>query len=438
MGQDIELGWFGPIRRFRWSAILLSLLIVLASCGGGDQSTDDEGHRFATERRPTQTPEQMEQTEPTEEAASTIVVAEPTPALFNLRGAPRVIYLQINDEIQAYDTSTREFTSVELGDGVSIVDFAASPTGDRVGVLLQQDHAFYVQFFGADGKAIGDAISIQNFVSTPGLASPIVSPSATPQAGSLPVVFHASWVPQGNALLVSGPGAIVHVGMNGAVMPVSREGVLGTVVEAFWSPMDSQVAIHTRMMNGEHNVFMLNAGHDEAVEVEAFHDHQGAQVANLQWMPSGLGMVLVSGHSVHGDLMNGQLYVYLFSDPTPTLIATSAQGGPSGTISHVAISPDGESVAYAVSVRDGNSWRLHSLWLRPTTGGQSRQIDLTSSAALVSLQWSAEGLVWQQADGTIMVSDGETPPRVLGTEYVPEATPVATPEATPVSATPAG
>jgi WD40 repeat protein len=258
-------------------------------------------------------------------------------------------------------------------------------------------------------------------------------------------MLNIDWIPQGNAVLVSGPGVLQRVSMNGSIMPVSRTGTTGTVTSATWSPMDSQVVIQTRQPNGDQAVFLLNSGHDEVTEINVLHDTFGPSITNLQWLPSGLGLVIVAGNVQDDEVMNGQLYVYRFGEPVPMLVATSGQGGPTGTISHAVVSPDGQSVAYAIMVRDLDEWRLHSLWVRPLRGGPAVSIPLATNAPITTLFWSSEGLVWQQLDGSISVVDGDLQPRPLGEAPVaspvasPVATPVGSPAATPVQhATPRG
>jgi hypothetical protein len=175
------------------------------------------------------------------------------------------------------------------------------------------------------------------------------------------------------------------------------------------------------------------------------HDTFGPSITTLQWLPSGLGLVIVAGNVQDDEVMNGQLYVYRFGEPVPMLVATSGQGGPTGTISHAVVSPDGQSVAYAIMVRDLDEWRLHSLWVRPLRGGSAVSIPLATNAPITTLFWSSEGLVWQQLDGSISVVDGDLQPRPLGEAPIaspvasPVATPVGSPAATPVQhATPRG
>lgn len=421
---------------------LLSALVILAACGDGSSSDDaDEGHRFATERRPTVQPSATLAATPVEQVLQP--TSEPTippEEALDVRGAPQFAYFLVGEELQVYDTVARTFASVNTSEDMVILDFASSPTGDRVGVLGLLDERVVVQFFGADGEPLGDPTSMP-ITYMPPVVSPVASPAATPVTSRTPLRLYVSWVPQGNAVIVSGPGVMQRVSMSGVIMPISRTGVTGTVVKAIWSPMDSQVAILTQLMDGHQGVFMLDSGHDEARELEQLHLQPGQSLSNLQWLPNGLGLVLVAGNSSDGDLMNGQLYVYQFGDPVPMLVATSGQGGPAATITHAEVSPDGHSVAYVIMVRDQNEWHLHSLWVRPLKGGPGYSVPLESNEPIIDIVWTAEGLVWQQSDGRITVIDGSLTPRPLGEEpqATPAASPVGSPESTPiVDATPIG
>lgn len=421
---------------------LLCSLIVLAGCGNGESS--DEGHQFATDRKPTAVstePPEPTQTPDTANAPTAIPTLTAEDVL-NVRGAPQFAYFNIDDQLQIYDTVFRTFASVNIPDAVTVVDFAPSPTGDRVGVLAYSENKVVVQFFGADGEPLGEPIPLPvAFTPQKALpdASPVASPVATPQKPSIAPRLYISWVPQGNAVVVAGPGFLQRVSMSGEVMPISRTGVTGSVVKAFWSPMDSQVAILTQMMDGNQGVFMLDSGLADARQLDALQLQPGQSLNNLQWLPTGLGLVYVAGETRDGDLMNGQLYVYRFGESSPTIIATSGQGGPAATISHAVVSPDGQSVAYAVMVRDQQAWHLHSLWVKPIEGGSSHAIPVPTNAPITGVVWTAEGLVWQQDDGSITVVDASLIPRPLGKEPAQQATPVATPISTPeLEATPRG
>ncbi|MCA9832389.1 MAG: hypothetical protein KC435_00420 [Thermomicrobiales bacterium] len=425
---------YNPVvsKRLKSSLVLLCLAIVLASCGS---SEDDGGPQFVNDPRPTSTVSATATTAPTAPPTATAAATQSASRLLDTRSAPRFVYLTINDVLTSYDTANRVFTTLDVSEDMSVVDYAASPTGDRVGILAVRSNRLVVQFYGADGAALSDFI----LLSVP----PVVQVQATPESAT-PVVLipdrsdqmHIDWVPQGNAVIVSGPGVSQHVSMSGAVMPISRTGTSGDVVRAIWSPMDSQIAIQTRTQNGDQRVYMLDMGHDEATELDLFSDESGMVLSNLQWLPSGLGLVVVAGTLSDGVVMHGQLYVYRFADEEPTMLATSGQGGPNATITHAAVSPDGHSVVYAVMVNDAGGWYLHSLWVKSIKGGPAVEIPTTSAAPITSLQWSDEGVIWQQADGTLMVVGKSLEPRPLGTE--PQATPVSTPQATPVNDTPVG
>lgn len=428
-----------PVRRNRTYGarsviLLLCLLIALAGCGNGDSG--EEGHQFATDRQPTAAatePPQPTQT-PDEASAPTAVPTLTIEEALNVRGAPQFAYFIIDSQLQVYDSVSRHFAPVNIPDAMSAIDFASSPTGDRVGVLAQTDNEFVVQFFGADGQPLGESIPLPvAFIPKQASAdaSPVASPVATPQETRSTPRLYISWVPQGNAVVVAGPGFLQRVSMSGEVMPISRTGVTGSVVKAFWSPMDSQVAILTQKMDGNQGLFMLDSGIADAQQLDALQLQPGQSLNNLQWLPTGLGLVYVVGETRDGDLMNGQLYVYKFGESTPTIIATSGQGGPAATITHAIVSPDGQSVAYAVMVRDQQAWHLHSLWVKPVEGGSSHSIPVPTNAPITAILWTAEGLVWQQSDGSINVVDESLVPRPLGEE--PVATPVASPEATPVA-----
>lgn len=426
----------------RLAIVMLGAVVILAGCGAGSTNDgNDDGHRFANDPRTTSVPAAtLEATiQADQRTEAPIPTASPKDSL-SLRSAPQFAYLVIDGNLHAYDTVGRTFTPLNVPDGMTVLEFASSPTGDRVGVLGMQNDNVIVQFFGADGEPLGEPtiLPISYLRAAP---SPVGSPEATPQSGQASNQLGVTWVPQGNALVVAGPGVLQRVSMSGAVMPISRAGVTGNVIRAWWSPMDSQVAILTQLPDGHRGVFLLDSGRAEARELNVLHLQPDQGLSDLQWLPNGLGMVLIAGKTSDGDLMNGQIYVYRFNEDVPTLVATSGQGGPAATITNAVVSPDGHSVAYAVMVRDLNQWHLHSLWVKPITGGPGISIPLDSNSPVTNIIWTAEGLVWQQEDGSISVVDADLQPRRLGEAPLatPSASPVSSPIASPVEdATPRG
>lgn len=423
---------------FRVFAVLLCSLVILSACSTGDE---DEGHQFANDPKATK-PAAQSTEPPTPEAEKPAPTVAPTPSaseLLVVRGAPKYAYVLVDGNLVAFEVGSETYTPLELPEDTELIAFASSPTGDRVGVLGVRGEAYSVQFFGADGKPISEPAEFGLASATAGIgtpqASPISTPNASPQATPTSSRSRAqltiSWVPQGDAVVVAGPGVLNRISIDGSVMPISRTGTTGMVVFGIWSPMDSQVALLTQQMDGHQNVFMLDSGNVEAEELEPLQLEPGESLSNLQWLPNGLGVVFVTGDNSPDGLVNGQLYVYKFNEDVPTLLATSGQGGPAGTISHAVVSPDGSSVTYAVMVRDQHEWHLHSLWVKPIAGGASQQIHLESNASITQITWTAEGLMVQQSNGDITILDGD--PDDADSEATPIASPVGSPEASPVS-----
>lgn len=417
-------------KRYWGVTLLLACTLILTACGGDE----DSGPQFVSDVRPTATSTQIVSApSPTATTPATEPAQIEPVSVISTRSAPRFAYLITAGDLTSYDSVGRTFTTIDLPDDLALIGHAASPTGDRVGVLGVQNNRLIVRFFGADGAPLTEAIPL----SVPSIPKVESSPSATPGATPVAAVpnanqLHIDWIPQGNAITVSGPGVNQRVSMSGEVMPISRTGVSGTVMRSIWSPMDLQVAMQTQLQSGDQSLYLLDTGHDEARPLEAFEDVHAQGLSNLQWMPSGLGLIAVTGKVENGVVMNGQLYAYRFDADSPSLIATSGLGGPSSTITHAVVSPDGHSIVYAVMVRDLNTWHLHSLWVRSMKGGPAVPIPTDSGSPITSLQWTEEGIVWQQADGTLMVVDNALSPRPLGT--APVATPVVetSPDATPM------
>lgn len=423
---------------FRVFVVLLCSLVILSACSAGE---DDEGHQFANDPKATK-PASQSTEPPTPEVDEPVSTMESTPSaaeLLVVRGAPKYTYVVVDGRLGSYEVESETFTPLELPQDTEPMGFASSPTGDRVSVLGWSDQTYSVQFFTADGKPISEPAEFGLASATTGVgtpeaspvSTPVASPMATPTSSRSRAQLTISWVPQGDAVVVAGPGVLNRISIDGSVMPISRAGTTGMVVFGLWSPMDSQVALLTQQMDGHQNVFMLDSGSAEANELEPLQLEPGQSLSNLQWLPNGLGVVFVIGDNSPDGLMNGQLYVYKFKEAVPTLLATSGQGGPAGTISHAVVSPDGSSITYAVMVHDQHEWHLHSLWVKPIAGGNSQQIHLDSNASITQITWTAEGLMVQQSNGDITILDGA--PDDAESEATPTDSPVGSPDATPVS-----
>lgn len=424
-----------PEYRLRLASGMIAAVLLLASCGdgGGDdrQFANEPVTREATPEIPTATTSSV----PT---ATSVPMASPE-TLLRTRGAPDTLYTVASGQLVSVTVSEdgTDVRPIALPEGQQLIAFDGSPNGDRVAVLTGASPELSLLLYDRSGKQLQEPVNV--FVGGRGtpVASPVVAmPDADDEAASSSV----TWSPQGRAVLVVGPASVVNVPVGGAPEPIDLSGVRGTIRSAAWSPQGSQLALLTLRANGSQRVVLLDR-EGQGREVAPLEANPGTSIEELQWLPDGSGLLFVRAPLVDGVPMNGQLFVYRFKEPLPTLVATSGQGGPSASITAVAPSPDGRSVAYVISIRDGERWSFHSLWVRSFRQPLAYEVPVRGAAAVSTVWWVDRGLAWDEMvrldeaspREIVFLSDKRGPTVLLqATPTAPGATPVASPGATPV------
>jgi hypothetical protein len=442
-----------------WRALVVAIgvALVLVGCGTDSGSDVPEDRQFANEPAPTRsisgTPDETPTQAPADKPIRNVIA---TPAdLLRTRGAPSTLYTVWDGELVVLDTTGKETRSrtIDLPVGSEILGLAASPTGDRAGVLVTaDDETPVVQFFDSRGNTIAGPFGV--IPSGTPEASPAATPIATPDAieaipasESMSETVDLSWAPQGDGVLVVLDNALYYVDVEMGVQGIPTGGVQGTILSAAASPMGGRVLIQVSMDDGSQEAYLYETETSEVRELHALRTTAGTGIGELTWLPGGNGVVFVRGEAIDGHVMRGQLFSYRFRDEVPRLVATSGQGGPSATITRVALTPDGNAVAYAVSILDADNWSLHSMWVRSLKEDESAiEVPVESGDTLTDIGWSGDGLMW----GTeprfrpgarslhVMTPSGDvidvTP---ASAPVASPATPIGSPRATPV-ATPIG
>lgn len=431
------------------AAWMVLALLLLVACGS-DSSDVPEDRQFANEPVATRSATETPTTEPTVETASTEArpPAQATPeTLLRTRGAPSTLYTLSGNRMVALTVSggTAVEEPVSVPEGAAILGYDASPTGDRVGVLMVvPDGGTVVQFFQSSGEPASDAYPL-SVAATP-QASPAASPVASQIATPMEIgngAASVSWIPQGNGVMVVAGHSVIDVGVDDGPRAVDTNAVSGEIRHASVSPKGDQILLLVREPDGSEGGWLLDRAKGTVYEIRALRTDPGMGISYLSWLPGGNGVMFVQG-DVSGDvIIRGQLFRYLFRNEVPELIATSGQGGPLSTITNVAISPGGHSVAYDVSVWDSGEWSAHSMWVRSLRQDVSGiQVPVVVGEPVVQIAWSEAGLFWAQERGA-MSSFNLISPGGQVANVQPGATPVASPNATPVTgaspvATPAG
>jgi len=430
---DLRFGY-----RLRCLSLVLACCIVLVACGTDAQDDRRFANEPVTEQPPTATTEPASPVAPT---ATSAPLASPE-TLLATRGAPDTLYTVANNDLVALTLTADgpDTQPVNLPNGRPLLAFDASPNGDRVAVLV-----------GPGGEASGVSLLLFDRAGKPvGEARTVVASSATPQAENAEDAYSVTWSPQGNAMLVAGPSVLVNVPVSGDPQPIPSDGIAGRILSAAWSPQGTQIAVVVAHDDTSQEVLLLGSD-GRMSDAPAPRVEPGKSIEHLRWLADGSGFAYVRANLANGVPFGGQLFTYRLRDAAPTLVATSGQGGPSATITTVAPSPDGRSVAYVISIRDGDHWAFHSLWVRSFKKPLSYQVPVDAVAGVPKLWWVDRGLAWEQ----VMTEDPSSPseivfmnqsqePRVLlamesSASATPAASPVATPVATPApTPTPAG
>lgn len=424
-----------------------SIFLVACTSGTGDDVPDDR--QFANDPAPTRAATELATPRP-------MTVAEEAPRrqpgpspddLLSPRGAPSTLYTVSDGSLFALHPEDKNVTqqSIAMPESAEVLGLASSPTGDRVAVALRADDGgILVAFFGSDGAPLG-AFSLSAAVGATPSASPVATLVATPAGSAADGALALSWQPQGNGVLVVDGGELYAVDTEQGPERIQAPGVSGTILAAEASPTGGQILVHTMVDDGSHRVYLIQRATGQVDELFAMRTGQGMVLAEVTWLPTGKGVLFVEGERADGYPMRGQLFLYRFRDEAPHLLATSGQGGPSASIRHVAVSPDGAAVAYEIAVRDIDQWSTHSLWVRPLRDDAAAlQLPVESGHTITGLAWSPEGLTWQftsryGAEGAFVGvigrnGDAETIVEVGATgSATPVASPVASPGASPVA-----
>ena len=418
---------------------MLVLATVLAACGSDAQDDRRFANEPVTQGPPTATPEPTEPLPPT---ATSVPMASPE-TLLSTRGAPDTLYTVANDDLVAVTLGSDGPVAnpVDLPDDRPLLAFDGSPRGDRVAVLLGSGEAasgVALLLFGRDGNLLDEPRTVfRADVAT-----------ATPVAEGYAERYSISWSPQGDAMLVATASTLVNVPVSGEPQPIVRDSVPGSILSAAWSPQGTQIALVVAHDDGSEEVVLFGSD-GRIIDAPAPRVEPGMSLEHLHWLPDGSGLIYVRAELADGVPLGGQVYAFRLSEAEPELIATSGQGGPSATITTLAPSPDGRSIAYVISIRDSEQWAFHSLWVRSFKTPLSYQVPVANVAAVTRLWWVDRGLAWDQVltedpaspSEIVFMNPSQEPMVLLETTPAavsgpPVATPVASPAATP-AATPA-
>lgn len=420
--------------RLTVALLLLVGSVLLAACGPAPVANEvEEDRKFAndpvTEQPVTPTAVATDAAVP---APASPVVAVSPETLLRSRGTPDTLYTLSNGDLIALSVEGGEGTptTISLPGNRRILDFDGSPSGDRVAVLLvsENDDGLFVAFYRSTGEQVGEEHHVFGQEDA----------SATPRTSEALPSYTISWSPQGTGVLVTSSTALAQVDIDGEPQSIELGEVDGRLQRAKWSPQGTRVLLQMVREDGSQYVYVRDLENERTREVRALRTDATAQLRDLQWLPDGSGLVFVRGQMTNGVALRGQIYVYPLSEEVPRLVATSGQGGPTATITDIAVAPDGDSVAYVISILDGTEWAFHSMWIRSMDGALSYQVPVSARAVVTQLAWIDRGIAWEQRSsltdeaGGIMFVELDQDATLLLPIASPGAIPVGTPGASPV------
>lgn len=425
--------------------LTLVVALLLASCGSESRGVPED-RQFAND------PVEREEVTATPEINIGATPIDTQPAmtaspetLLTSRGTPNTLYTLTGTDLVALSVHDGEgvSTRIDLPEDQRVLDYDGSPSGDRVAVLLasQKDEGVLLAFFYSNGDLLGEVRPVLDG-----------DESATPVTSSASSSYEIAWSPQGTGVLVVGQSMLQTIKIEGEPKSVSLVDFDGELVDAAWSPQGTRIYMQFTSDSGDQHVYVRDLDTEKTREVRVLGAKPGNGVTSIQWIPDGSGLLYVQGPLTDGVVMRGQLYVYVLGQEAPHLLSTSGQGGPSATITDALVSPDGGSVAYVISIMDGNSWAFHSMWVRAIDGSLSYQVPVESRGVVTRLSWLDRGLVWEQSPkqgvpGDIVLLRQGDEPVVVRKALTEEqsstpsaspivqamATPLATPGASPVA-----
>ena len=441
-----------PWRPSGW--LLVAVLCVgLAACGSDEGSQ----RRFANQPLPTEQPPLV--------TATVSVVPPVTPSappvspvaaatLLAAGGGPSIVYMRSGDDLLAFKIGSAGPRTIYQAIGAQIRAVAASPTGDRVAVLLtsapNDPSTASLIVLTADGHLVKrfDALD-------PGARSQ----GGTPGPGAAGGSDSLDWSRAGDRILVGfSAGGLIAVPLDGNPVVLIGAQRAQAPAEAAWSPKGDALAYVDPARPGmAANLYVAPTGAtplDPAPVVSA--DTNGHRtVAQMRWLPNGAA-ILYSLLSPDGDISRGgDLYAVAPGGGPPRLIASAGRAGPIAAISRFAPAPDGHAVAYTVVAPDERGTSFHSLWVQQIDGPTVIRLPVPPGESVTDLWWTAAGLVWRTVanrpgspaagagfalylaapDGsaTVLYRGVAPPPPTPGASPVasPKASPIASPAATP-------
>ena len=190
-------------------------------------------------------------------------------------------------------------------------------------------------------------------------------------------------------------GLLVQVPVTGEPAVVRGSGNLVAVSQVSWSPDGKGLAIVAAGRPGEPAAVYFTALRPDGIDPVRVAPAPGRTTGEVAWLPDGSGILFVdaAGPLDATTLRSGRdLFVTPLRSDRRMLVAAAGVIGPAAGVVQFAPSPNG-AVAYALYRAEGAEVRFNSLWVGSIDGQTTVPINLTDTADILGLAWTAAGLV---------------------------------------------
>jgi dipeptidyl aminopeptidase/acylaminoacyl peptidase len=420
----------------------LFVCVALVSC-----SNEDTGPSFANQPTPEGgvevTPTVVARVSATETPSVATGSPVPVSQLLAAPGGVSTIFMQVGDDLIAVGPPWSQPRLVWSGSHGRILAFDASPRSGVIALLVapgKPKDRIDLVIIGPDGSEVREVKDLGSLTAANG---------RTPSGA-----YGLRWSPDGSQVLASlATGGILEIPRSGNPRVLVSPARATAPGQIGWSPRGNAIAfvdpVSPKSAGGLY-VASLGAIPLDPVPVVAPSADGRRTVARAAWTPDGKALLYTIASTTGDPTFGGDLFEIPATGGTPMLVAGASRVGPVSAITNFAVSPDGQGVAYVVTVPDESGNSVDSLWLQSVDGGEAFRLPVGNGERVTNLWWTADGLIWSVASASdnaelilYRAASGEMPavvyrgPAIAASPVAaPAATPIASPQASPASGSP--
>jgi dipeptidyl aminopeptidase/acylaminoacyl peptidase len=270
--------------------------------------------------------------------------------------------------------------------GRVIVGYRAAPDGNRVAAIVAGD--------------AGETVLVVNADSTVAFETALSNGPKRPAAGDSTDRQLLAWSPDGTRVAVAlADGSIVVVDQEGKAHPLvpSHPGAHPTCID--WSPDGTMLSFLDPAGPGlPMNLNLVNvAGGAPRTLVDG--SSTGGVVTLASWMPRTQAIIYIQ--TAPGSLLpGGDLFLVDTVTGKPDLLQPAGNFAPVAAIRNLALSTDGEAVAFTVFVPGTDRPRFDGLWILDLESRRVTQIDTDPDDVVTDLWWASGNLIYRTIAAT--------------------------------------